>query len=156
MKIPIALHFINIDLRKHRFWGLYKWSKCYHRSRNSKFHFDQRLCWGRRRDRRRVKRCASWKTNIRDSTCNRELLECWSLFDNSGSEIRQSLSLVSKRFDKHSLQTKKQSNTRFFQKTKDFVILQGKDLRSILFQRSTSFLYPSSVKKFMVTWNRSL
>ena len=118
MKIPIALHFINIGLRKHRFWGLYKWSKCYRRSRNSKFHFDQRLCWGRRRDRRRVKRCASWKTNIiRDSTCNRELLECWSLFDNSGSEIRQSLSLVSNRFDKHSLQTKKQSNTRFFQKT---------------------------------------
>ena len=28
-----------------------------------------------------------------------ELLECWSLFDNSGSEIRRSLILVSKRFD---------------------------------------------------------
>ena len=36
-----------------------------------------------------------------------ELLECWSLFDNSGDEIRQSLSLISKRFNKHSLETKK-------------------------------------------------
>ena len=34
-----------------------------------------------------------------------ELFECWSLFDNSGSEIRQLLSLISKRFDKHSLET---------------------------------------------------
>ena len=31
-----------------------------------------------------------------------ELLECWPLFDNSGGEIRQSLSLISKRFDKQS------------------------------------------------------
>ena len=38
-----------------------------------------------------------------------ELLECWSLFDNSGGKIRQSLSLILKRFDKHSLETKKQS-----------------------------------------------
>ena len=76
-----------------------------------------------------------------------ELLECWSLFGNSGGEIRQSLSLVSKRFDKHFLETKKQSKIHNFSKNfKDFVILQGKDLRSILFQRSTSFLYPSSVK----------
>ena len=36
-----------------------------------------------------------------------ELLECWFNFDNGGSEIRQSRSLISKRFDKHSLETKK-------------------------------------------------
>ena len=38
-------------------------------------------------------------------------------------------------FDKHSLET-------------NFIILQGKILRSVLFQRSTSFLYPSSVKNW--------
>ena len=77
-----------------------------------------------------------------------ELRECWSLFDNSGGEIRQLLSLISKTFDKHSLETKKQSKIHnFFSKNvKYFVIFQGQDLRSILFQRSTSFLYPSSVK----------
>ena len=37
-----------------------------------------------------------------------ELLECWSLFGNSGGETRQSLSLISKRFDKHDLEIKKQ------------------------------------------------
>ena len=46
-----------------------------------------------------------------------ELLECWSLFDNSGGEIRQSLSLILKRFDKHSLETEKQSKIHdFFKK----------------------------------------
>ena len=46
-----------------------------------------------------------------------ELLECWSLFGNSGGEIRQSLSLVLKRFDKHFLETKKQSKIyNFFKK----------------------------------------
>ena len=46
-----------------------------------------------------------------------ELLECWSLFDNGGSKIRQSISLISKMFDKHSLETKKQSKINdFFQK----------------------------------------
>ena len=77
-----------------------------------------------------------------------ELRECWSLFDNSGGEIRQLLSLISKTFDKHSLETKKQLKIHnFFSKNvKYFVIFQGQDLRSILFQRSTSFLYPSSVK----------
>ena len=37
-----------------------------------------------------------------------ELLECWSLFGSSGGETRQSLSLISKRFDKHDLEIKKQ------------------------------------------------
>ena len=37
-----------------------------------------------------------------------ELFECWSLFGNSGGETRQSLSLISKRFDKHDLEIKKQ------------------------------------------------
>ena len=37
-----------------------------------------------------------------------ELLEFWSLFDNSGGQIRQLLSLILKRFDKHSLETKEQ------------------------------------------------
>ena len=46
-----------------------------------------------------------------------ELLECWSLFDNSGGKIRQSLSFIAKRFDKHSLETKKQSRIHdFFKK----------------------------------------
>ena len=30
-----------------------------------------------------------------------ELLECRSFFDNNGGKIKQSLSLISKRFDKH-------------------------------------------------------
>ena len=47
-------------------------NKCYQRSRNSGFHFNQRLCWGRRGDRRRVKQCASRKAKIiRDCTWNR-------------------------------------------------------------------------------------
>ena len=37
-----------------------------------------------------------------------DLLECWSLFNNRCIEIRQSLSLISKRFEKHSLETKNQ------------------------------------------------
>ena len=37
-----------------------------------------------------------------------ELLDGWSLFDNNGGKIRQSLSFILKRFDKHSLETKKQ------------------------------------------------
>ena len=46
-----------------------------------------------------------------------ELLQCWSLFEKSGGEIRQSLSLVSKRFGKQSLETKKQSKIHdFFKK----------------------------------------
>ena len=46
-----------------------------------------------------------------------ELLQCWSLFEKSGDEIRQSLSLVSKRFGKQSLETKKQSKIHdFFKK----------------------------------------
>ena len=46
-----------------------------------------------------------------------ELLECWTLFRDSGGEIRQSLSLTWKRFDKHSLETKKQSKLHdFFKK----------------------------------------
>ena len=46
-----------------------------------------------------------------------ELLECWSIFNNSGGEIRQSLSLTSKRFDKHSLETKKKPKIHdFFKK----------------------------------------
>ena len=45
------------------------------------------------------------------------LLECWSLFDNSGGEIKQSLSLISKRFDKIFLETKNQSKIHdFFKK----------------------------------------
>ena len=35
-----------------------------------------------------------------------DLLECWSLFDNSGCEIRQSLNLISTSFGKHFLETK--------------------------------------------------
>ena len=46
-----------------------------------------------------------------------ELLECWSLVDNSGGEIRQSLGLILKRFDKHSLETEKESKIHdFFKK----------------------------------------
>ena len=46
-----------------------------------------------------------------------ELLECWSLVDNSGGEIRQSLGFILKRFDKHSLETEKESKIHdFFKK----------------------------------------
>ena len=48
------------------------------------------------------------KPKLSEIACAIELLECWSLFDNNGVEIRQSLSLVSKMFDKHTLETKKQ------------------------------------------------
>ncbi|XP_065650421.1 uncharacterized protein LOC136078571 [Hydra vulgaris] len=45
-----------------------------------------------------------------------ELIKCWSLFENNGVEIRQSLNLV-KMFDKHSLEAKKQSKMDdFFEK----------------------------------------
>ena len=65
------------------------------------------------------------KPKLSESAHAIELLECWSLFDNNGSKIRQSLSLLSKRFEKHSLETKKAiENTRFFQIT--FAILEGK------------------------------
>ena len=46
-----------------------------------------------------------------------ELLECWYLFHNSGGKVRQLLSLILKRFDKHSLETKNKSKIHdFFQK----------------------------------------
>ena len=38
-----------------------------------------------------------------------DLLERWSLFDKNGGEMRKSLSLISKRFDKRSFESKKQS-----------------------------------------------
>ena len=57
------------------------------------------------------------KPNLSEIAHAIELLKCWSLFDKSGGEIRQSLSLTSKRFDKHSLETKKQSKIHnFFRK----------------------------------------
>ena len=46
-----------------------------------------------------------------------DLLERWSLFDKNGGEIRKSLSLISKRFDKHSFESKKQSQIPDFFKT---------------------------------------
>ncbi|XP_065654492.1 uncharacterized protein LOC136081130 [Hydra vulgaris] len=49
------------------------------------------------------------KPKLSEVTRAIELIECWSLFENNGVEIRQSLNLVSKMFDKHSLEAKKQS-----------------------------------------------
>ena len=46
-----------------------------------------------------------------------DLLECWSLFDKNGGEMRKSLSLISKRFDKHSFESKRQSQIPDFLKT---------------------------------------
>ena len=46
-----------------------------------------------------------------------DLLERWSLFNKSGGEMRKSLSLISKRFDKHSFKSKKQSQIPDFFKT---------------------------------------
>ena len=46
-----------------------------------------------------------------------DLLECWSLFDKNGGEMRKSLSLISKKFDKHSFESKKQSQIPDFFKT---------------------------------------
>ena len=51
VSIHMKSHNCWIDLKvsycklcKHRFWGLYKWNKCYHWSRNSGCHFNPRLC----------------------------------------------------------------------------------------------------------------
>ena len=46
-----------------------------------------------------------------------DLLERWSLFDKNGGEMRKSFSLISKRFDKHSFESKKQSQIPDFFKT---------------------------------------
>ena len=46
-----------------------------------------------------------------------DLLERWSLFDKNGGEMRKSLSLILKRFDKHSFKSKKQSQIPDFFKT---------------------------------------
>ena len=46
-----------------------------------------------------------------------DLLERWSLFNKNGGEMRKSLSLISKRFDKHSFESKKQSQIPDFLKT---------------------------------------
>ena len=46
-----------------------------------------------------------------------DLLERWSLFDKNGGEMRKSLSLISKIFDKHSFESKKQSQIPEFFKT---------------------------------------
>ncbi|XP_065684566.1 tigger transposable element-derived protein 4-like [Hydra vulgaris] len=45
-----------------------------------------------------------------------ELIECWFLFENNGVEIRQSLILVSKMFDKHSLEAKNNQKWTIFSK----------------------------------------
>ena len=46
-----------------------------------------------------------------------DLLERWSLFNKNGGEMRKSLSLISKGFDKHSFESKKQSQIPDFFKT---------------------------------------
>ena len=46
-----------------------------------------------------------------------DLLERWSLFNKNGGEMRKSLSLISKRFDKDSFESKKQSQIPDFFKT---------------------------------------
>ena len=69
-----------------------------------------------------------------------KLLECWSVFHNRGSKIRHIEEVCQTLFRKYTI---------FSKKFKDFVILQGKDLRRILFQRSISFLYPSFVKNWL-------
>ena len=46
-----------------------------------------------------------------------DLLERWSLFNKNGGEMRKSLSLISKRLDKHSFESKKQSQIPDFFKT---------------------------------------
>ena len=68
-----------------------------------------------------------------------ELLECWSVFHNSGSQIRHIEEVCQTLFRKYTI---------FSKKFKDFVILQGKDLRRILFQRSISFFF-SFVKNWL-------
>ena len=60
------------------------------------FYFNQQICWERRGDRRRVKRCTSQKPNLSETQNAIELLECWSLFDNSGCETIQSLNHIIK------------------------------------------------------------
>ena len=46
-----------------------------------------------------------------------DLLERWSIFNKNGGEMRKSLSLISKKFDKHSFESKKQSQIPDFFKT---------------------------------------
>ena len=72
-----------------------------------------------------------------------ELLECWYLFDNGGDEIRQSLRLISKRFDKHSLETKKQSKIHdFFKKLSRFCYFTRKRLTQHLIPNVYFFFIP--------------
>ena len=57
------------------------------------------------------------KPKLSEITGAIELLECWFLFDNSRGEIRQSLSVILKKFGKISLETKTTiQNALFFQK----------------------------------------
>ena len=76
-----------------------------------------------------------------------ELLKCWSLFDNN-DEIRQLLTLVSKMFDKHFLETKTQLKMDiFFKKLYIICYFTRKRLKiNILFRRSSSFELSTSVK----------
>ena len=73
-----------------------------------------------------------------------ELLECWSLFGNSGGETRQSLSLISKRFDKHDLEII--INARFFKKKLKVLLFYKEKNYAASHSKGLLFLYPSSVK----------
>ena len=77
-----------------------------------------------------------------------EIAHVVGLQKNSGGKKRQSLSLIIEEVLQIFFTNKKGAkNTHFFpSKHFHFVNLQGKDLHSILFQTSTSFLYPFSVK----------
>ena len=73
-----------------------------------------------------------------------DLLERWSLFDKNGGEMRKSLSLISKRFDKHSFESKKQSQIPDFFKTScvtrfSFVIFCGLALLKTCSNRIPNF-----------------
>ena len=55
------------------------------------------------------------KSKLSDVAGAIELFECWSLFENSGGETgSQSLNVISKKFDKLSLETKRQSKMHYF------------------------------------------
>ena len=61
--------------------------------------------------------------------------------------MRHSFSIISKRFDKLSLETKKQPKRKIFSKNCNFVKLYYENyLSSTLFQSPTSYSYPSSMK----------
>ena len=91
-----------------------------------------------------------------------ELLECWSLFGNSSGEIRQSLSLISKKFEKQSLKTKKKSEIHDFFKTLKILLFYKEKTYAASFSKGLLLFYTREklceklCEKLIVIWNSLL